>query len=85
MMDERWTSQKAPLVVLSCAKSSEHEEPKLTCVDVVEELKLCEMNRRWQVNIQLNVFNHSLCQPPTLPQAVADISESAEIVLKLTI
>ncbi|CAB4030740.1 F-box only 4-like [Paramuricea clavata] len=50
MMDERWTSQKAPLVVLSCAKSSEHEEPKLTCVDVVEELKLCEMNRRWQVS-----------------------------------
>ena len=50
MMDERWTSQKAPLLVLSCANNSELEEQKLTCVDVVEELKLCEMNRHWQVN-----------------------------------
>ena len=52
MMDERWTSQKAPLLVLSCTNSSDVEESKLTCFDVVEELKLCEMNRRWQVNIQ---------------------------------
>ena len=49
MMDERWTSQKAPLLVLSCSNSSEPEEHRLTCVDVVEELKLCNMNRRWQV------------------------------------
>ena len=48
-MDERWTSQKAPLLVLSCSNSSEPEEHRLTCVDVVEELKLCNMNRRWQV------------------------------------
>ena len=51
MMDERWTSQKAPLLVLSCSNSSEDEDQRLTCIDVVEELKLCEMNRRWQVSV----------------------------------
>ncbi|XP_028404545.1 F-box only protein 4-like [Dendronephthya gigantea] len=49
MMDERWTSKKAPLLVLSCAKDAVLDKSMLTCVDVVEGLELSKMNRHWQV------------------------------------
>lgn len=49
LMNVNWTRPRVPLVVLSCVASE--ETPSLSCAQVVELLKITQLNRPWQVNI----------------------------------
>ncbi|XP_072022375.1 F-box only protein 4-like isoform X2 [Amphiura filiformis] len=47
MMSERWTPNKAPLLILSCVPDC--ESSKIPCVDVAEQLAMHRINRTWKM------------------------------------
>ncbi|KAK3592045.1 hypothetical protein CHS0354_019300 [Potamilus streckersoni] len=47
MISERWSSTHVPVLVLSCVR--EEKDPRIPCIQVVEQLKLTQLNKPWQV------------------------------------
>jgi hypothetical protein len=47
MVQERWTSPQAPVLVLSCVPSADSK--RLPAVDVVDALQLSTFSRPWMV------------------------------------
>ncbi len=47
LMDERWTSSKCPLVILSCVPDS--TTSKVPCVTLAKQLDLHKLNRAWKM------------------------------------
>ncbi|XP_038049591.1 F-box only protein 4-like [Patiria miniata] len=70
LMNDRWTSQKCPLVILSCVPNT--ETARVPCVTMAKELALHKLNRAWKM------FDVDVSDLSGVVEAVTWLVESAQ-------